>query len=71
MPRTPPHRWQTYVLTVRAQIILQGEQRTWVFPAPSPTDVLRYDPDQHDEPDFRKTKQPFWANEQTHPDSQP
>lgn len=71
MPRTPPHRWQTYTLTVRAQITLQGEERTWVFPAPSPTDVLRYDPEQHDEPDFRKTKQPFWANEQTHPDSQP
>lgn len=71
MPRTPPHRWQTYALTVRAQIILQGEERTWVFPAPSPTDVLRYNPEQHDEPDFRKTKQPFWANEQTHPDSQP
>jgi hypothetical protein len=42
-----------------------------VFPAPPPTDVLRYDPDQHDEPKFSKTKQPFWANEQTRPDSQP
>tara|TARA_Y100001951_G_scaffold79685_1_gene67540 strand:+ start:1287 stop:5060 length:3774 start_codon:yes stop_codon:yes gene_type:complete len=71
MPRTPPHRWQTYTLAVRAQIILQGEDRTWVFPAPPPTDVLRYDPDQHDEPEFSKTNQPFWANEQTRPDSQP
>lgn len=71
MPRTPPHRWQTYALTVRAKIILQGEDRTWAFPAPAPADVLRYDPDQHDEPDFSKTKQPFWADEQTHPDSQP
>lgn len=71
MPRTPPHRWQTYALTVRAQIILQGEERTWVFPAPAPTDVLSYNPDEHNEPDFDKAKQPFWANEQTHPDSQP
>ena len=71
MPRTPPHRWQTYSLAVRAQIILQGEDRTWVFPAPPPTDVLRYDPKRHDKPDFSKTNQPFWADEQTHPDSQP
>lgn len=71
MPRTPPHRWQTYSLAVRAQIILQGEDRTWVFPAPPPTDVLRYDPDQHDKPDFSKANQPFWADEQTHSDSQP
>jgi len=71
MPRTPPHRWQTYTLAVRAQIILQGEDQTWVFPAPAPTDVLRYDSERHREPVFSQAKQPFWANEQTHPDSQP
>jgi hypothetical protein len=71
MPRTPPHRWQTYTLAVRAQVLLQGEDRTWVFPAPPPADVLRYDPERHGEPVFSQTKQPFWANEQTHPDSQP
>lgn len=71
MPRTPPHRWQTYALTVRAQVLLQGEDRTWVFPAPAPADVLRYDPERHGDPVFSQTKQPFWANEQTHPDSQP
>lgn len=70
MPRTPPHQWQTYALTVRAQIILQGEERTWVFPAPPPADVLRYDPEQHGQAVFSQAKQPFWANEQTHPDSQ-
>ncbi|MCQ4276801.1 hypothetical protein [Stutzerimonas degradans] len=71
MPRTPPHRWQTYTLAVRAQVILQGEDRTWAFPAPLPTDVLRYNPDRHDKPEFSKTNRPFWADEQTHPDSQP
>ncbi|MCQ4263171.1 hypothetical protein CXK91_07445 [Stutzerimonas stutzeri] len=71
MPRTPPHRWQTYTLAVRAQIIVQGENQTWVFPAPAPTDVLRYDSERHREPVFSQAKQPFWANEQTHPDSQP
>ncbi|HAW62602.1 MAG TPA: hypothetical protein DCX26_09855, partial [Pseudomonas sp.] len=71
MPRTPPHRWQTYTLAVRAQVILQGVDRTWAFPAPPPTDVLRYNPDRHDKPEFSKTNRPFWADEQTHPDSQP
>lgn len=71
MPRTSPHRWQTYALTVRAQVILQGEDQTWVFPAPAPTDVLRYNPNRHGEPVFSQTKQPFWADEQTHSDSQP
>jgi len=71
MPRTLPHRWQTYTLAVRAQVLLQGEDRTWVFPAPAPADVLRYDPERHGDPVFSQTKQPFWANEQTHPDSQP
>jgi len=71
MPSTPPHRWQTYALSVRAQVLLQGEDRIWVFPAPPPADVLRYDPERHGEPVFSQTKQPFWANEQTHSDSQP
>jgi len=71
MPRTPPHRWQTYALAVRAQVILQGEEGAWVFPAPPPTDALRYDPERHGEPDFSETNQSFWADEQTHPDSQP
>lgn len=71
MPRSAPYQWQTYALTVRAQVILQEEGRDLVFPAPAPTDVLSYNPDSHAEPDFAKTKQPFWANEQTHPDSQP
>jgi hypothetical protein len=71
MPRNAPYQWQTYTLTVRAQVILQGVGRDWVFPAPAPTDELSYSPDNHAEPDFTQTKQPFWANEQIHPDSQP
>jgi len=71
MPRRAPYQWQAYALAVRAQVILQGEGRDWIFPAPAPADVLSYSPEDHGEPDFAKTKQPFWANEQTHPDSQP
>lgn len=71
MPRNAPYQWQTYALAVRAQVILQGEGRGWVFPAPAPIDALIYNPDNHGEPDFAKTMQPFWANEQTHPDSEP
>ncbi|GEM_PF-7071377 len=48
-----------------------GGDRDWVFLAPAPADVLSYNPANHAEPDFAKAKQPFWANEQTHPDSQP
>jgi hypothetical protein len=71
MPRNAPYQWRTYAVTVRAQVILQREGRDWVFLAPAPADVLSYNPANHAEPDFAKAKQPFWANEQTHPDSQP
>jgi hypothetical protein len=37
-----------------------------VFPAPELHDPATFDLATHGEPDFSKTDQPFWTDEQTH-----
>jgi hypothetical protein len=57
-----------YSWAVRAQLIADDGKRQWHFPAPAPTDPLRYDPNRpaHTRPDFCSTGQAFWADEQTY-----
>ncbi len=57
-----------YSWAVRAQLIADDGKRKWYFPAPAPTDPLRYDPNRpaHTRPDFGSTGQAFWADEQTY-----
>lgn len=55
-----------YSWAVRAQLIADGGTRQWHFPAPAPTDPLRYDRTRHASPVFDSTGQAFWADEQTY-----
>lgn len=56
-----------YHWEVRAQLRLVDSARdtSWVFPAPGPK-VKPVDPAQYAEPDFRKTDQLLWADQETH-----
>lgn len=56
-----------YHWEVRAQVRLEDEHRdrVWLFPAPEPK-VSSVNPAQHTQPNFRKTKQLLWADQETH-----
>lgn len=66
MPRRAPFIWRTYDLAVRAQVRIQGDERTWVFPAPGPVDRLVYRASDHGLPNFSSHPQSFWASERSH-----
>lgn len=55
------HRWE-----VRAQLILEDKQRnrSWVFPAPEPRVV--HIPPNYEQPNFKITGRPLWADQLTH-----
>ena len=56
-----------YYWEIRAQLRLADSARgtSWAFPAPGPK-VKPVDPAQYAEPDFRKTDQLLWADQETH-----
>src|SRR5690606_15250331 len=56
------YRWE-----VRAQVRLEdrAQGKIWAFPAPTPK-IAPVDATQHAEPDFRKTDQLLWADQETH-----
>ncbi len=54
------HRWR-----VRAQLSVNDDQRTWVFPAPPPKDPTPFGP-AYAKPDFENTARLFWADEIEH-----
>ncbi|PRB81910.1 hypothetical protein [Pseudomonas sp. MYb185] len=56
-----------YHWEVRAQLRLEDklQDTVWAFPAPGPK-VAPVDPAQYAEPNFRKTKQLLWADQETH-----
>ncbi len=56
-----------YYWEVRAQFRLTDEQnnKTWVFPAPSPK-VVPTNMELATDPDFRRINRPLWADQETH-----
>lgn len=73
---TPPNTQQSspgyqlideYHWEVRTQLRLvdNAQRKTWVFPAPSPK-MRPVNPIEYATPDFRKTDQVLWADQETH-----
>lgn len=53
------------VWRVRAQLMVNSGNSTWVFPAPKPRDPTPFSP-AYATPNFDKVEQLFWADETTH-----
>ena len=54
-----------YSWAVRAQVLADNGKQQWHFPAPPPTDPLRFNAGLHGKPNYTATQQAFWADEQS------
>lgn len=63
--RQPPAQGGSrYSWAVRAQVLADNGKQQWHFPAPLPTDPLRFNIDLHGKPKPTETKKAFWADEE-------
>lgn len=54
-----------YSWAVRAQVLADNGKQQWHFPAPPPTDPLRFNAGLHGKPNYTATQQAFWADEES------